>query len=107
MTGSFRRLGKVLGAGWADDSRLRDQSRPGGETGWRLVALITAQTALWVPRADLLAAFRARGNAGRPLSTRWTRFFADPQVVHRAMVSSLPEPDCQGAARSRRCAARS
>ena len=67
---------------------------------WRgrdvLVPLIAAETIKW-PKARLLAAFERETMPAGPINSL-PEVFADPQVVHRAMVSDLDEPAARGGA---------
>jgi crotonobetainyl-CoA:carnitine CoA-transferase CaiB-like acyl-CoA transferase len=91
--GQFRRLCKVLGQDWADDPRFATNP---GRVNHRdvLVPMITEVTRTR-SKADLLAAFEQETMPAGPINTL-PEIFADPQIVHRRMVSQLPEPMAEG-----------
>ena len=91
--GQFRRLCGVLGTTWFGDERFATNP---GRVAHRdiLVPLVAAATGART-KADLLAAFEAATVPAGPINTL-DEVFADPQVLHRRMVSRLPEPDAVG-----------
>ncbi|WP_375458127.1 CaiB/BaiF CoA transferase family protein [uncultured Enterovirga sp.] len=93
--GQFRRLCFVLGTGWAEDPRYATNPArvAARET---LVPLIAAETAKWA-KEDILAAFERETMPAGPINTL-DEVFDDPQVLHRRMVSDLPEPNAEGGA---------
>jgi crotonobetainyl-CoA:carnitine CoA-transferase CaiB-like acyl-CoA transferase len=91
--GQFRRLCGVLGQPWADDpAYATNPARVANRE--TLVPLITAVTRTRT-KADLLAAFEAATMPAGPINTL-DEVFSDPQVLHRRMVSRLPEPEAAG-----------
>ncbi len=91
--GQFRRFCRVLGTVWADDPAYA--TNPGRVRARDiLVPLIAAETARW-PKAEILAALERETVPAGPINTL-PEVFADPQVLHRRMVSDLPEPRAAG-----------
>lgn len=91
--GQFRRLCGVLGTTWADDpAYATNPARVANRDV--LVPLVTEATLRWT-KADLLAAFERETMPAGPINTL-DEVFADPQVVHRGMISALPEPAAKG-----------
>ena len=87
--GQFRRLCGVLGTAWAaDPAYATNPARVANREV--LVPMIAAVTATR-SKADLLAAFERETMPAGPINTL-PEVFADPQVIHRRMVSQLPEP---------------
>ncbi len=86
----FRRLAEVLGAPeWAADPRFAtNAARVLART--ELVPLIAARFATR-STADWLAALRAAQVPAAPVQTI-AEVFADPQVVHRGLQTSMPHP---------------
>ncbi len=91
--GQFRKLCGLLGRPWADDPAYATNP---GRVARRdvLVPEIAAVTSTW-SKADLLAGFERVGVPAGPINTL-DEVFADPQVLHRRMVSDLPEPAARG-----------
>ncbi|MDB5589503.1 CaiB/BaiF CoA-transferase family protein [Enterovirga sp.] len=91
--GQFRRLCRVLGTAWAEDpAYATNPARVAHRDA--LVGLIAAETSRW-PKADLLAAFEREVMPAGPINTL-PDVFADPHVLHRRMVTHLPEPEAEG-----------
>ena len=91
--GQFRKLCGLLGQTWSDDPAYATNP---GRVAQRdvLVPAIAAVTSTW-SKADLLAGFERVGVPAGPINTL-DEVFADPQVLHRRMVSDLPEPEAKG-----------
>ena len=90
--GQFRRLCAVLGTDWADDpAYATNPARVAGRE--TLVPLLAAATRRW-SKAELLAALEREVVPAGPINTL-PEVFADPQVAHRGLVVSLPEPDAE------------
>ena len=93
--GQFRRLCALLGTDWAGDPAY--STNPARVANREvLVPLLSATTATW-RKDDLLAGLEKAGVPAGPINTL-PEVFADPQVLHRGMVSMLPEPEAQGGA---------
>lgn len=87
--GQFRRLCGVLGTDWASNPAYA--TNPARVTHREaLVPLVAAATGART-KADLLAAFEAANMPAGPINDLH-EVFADPQVVHRGMVSRFDEP---------------
>ncbi len=91
--GQFRRLCGVLGTDWASDPAYATNP---ARVAHRevLVPLIAAATRAR-QKADLLAAFEAANMPAGPINDLH-EVFADPQVLHRGMVSRFDEPLAEG-----------
>ena len=93
--GQFRRLCGVLGTDWADrPAYATNPARVAARA--ELVPLIAAEIAKWT-KADILTAFARVTMPAGPINTL-TEVFADPQVLHRRMVSHLPDTEAAGGA---------
>ncbi|MBV9077059.1 MAG: CoA transferase, partial [Methylobacteriaceae bacterium] len=91
--GQFRRLCDVLGTDWAKEPDFAtNPARVANRE--RLVPMIAAVTRTRT-KADLLARFEAAIMPAGPINTL-PEVFADPQVLHRRMVTRLPEPEAAG-----------
>lgn len=93
--GQFRRLCAVLGTGWAEDPAYA--TNPGRVTNRAtLIPMLSAEASRW-PKADLLEALERATVPAGPINTL-PEVFADPQVLHRRLVTGLPDPEAAGGA---------
>ena len=91
--GQFRRLCGVLGRAWCDDPAYA--TNPARVANRDILVPLIAAVTQTRTKADLLAAFEAATMPAGPINTL-DEVFADPQVVHRRLVSALPEPAARG-----------
>ena len=83
----FRRLCRVLGADWCDDPRYAtNPARVRAREA--IVPLLATSLACW-SRAAILAALEGVGVPAGPINDL-ADVFADPQVLHRRLVTQLP-----------------
>jgi crotonobetainyl-CoA:carnitine CoA-transferase CaiB-like acyl-CoA transferase len=93
--GQFRRLCEVLGQRWADDRRFA--TNPARVANRETLVPMIAEVTQTRTKADLLAAFEGATMPAGPINTL-PEVFADPQILHRRMVSELPEAKAEGGA---------
>jgi crotonobetainyl-CoA:carnitine CoA-transferase CaiB-like acyl-CoA transferase len=93
--GQFRRLCKVLGQSWADDPRFA--TNPARVANRDILVPMITEVTKTRTKADLLAAFERETMPAGPINTL-PEVFADPQILHRRMVSELPEAMAEGGA---------
>ena len=91
--GQFRRFCGVLGTGWAQDERFATNPARVRHRD-TIVPMITERTQTF-GKAELLAALEAATVPAGPINTL-EEVFADPHVVHRRMLDSLPAPGAKG-----------
>lgn len=88
----FRRFAAVIGAPqWGDDPRFATNAARVAARA-ELVPLIAARLSTRAT-ADWLSAFRAAQVPAAPIQSI-AEVFADPQVVHRGLRTSMPHPLC-------------
>jgi crotonobetainyl-CoA:carnitine CoA-transferase CaiB-like acyl-CoA transferase len=93
--GQFRRMCEVLGTDWAAD--LAYATNPARVANREVLVPLVTEATRSRSKADLLAALEGAGVPAGPINTL-DEVFADPQVLHRSMVSRLPEPAAKGGA---------
>jgi len=91
--GQFRRLCRLLGQDWADDPSYA--TNPARVANREVLVALVADVTTTRSKADLLAALERETVPAGPINTL-DEVFADPQVLHRRMVSRLPEPAAAG-----------